>query len=153
MPAPEEVSSAKTDRRHEARRLSLAVLFGWTFLSNNTDEAIEQALEALECRDVDLDMARLLIRGVTDNVDTLDDLIKTAAPEWPINQIAKVDLIALRIAVLELVILQNVPPKVAIDESIELAKEFGGDSAGKFVNGVLGTIVTNLNIKIEEGRK
>jgi len=148
-----ETTPPKKDKRHEARRLALAVLFGWSFISNDTEKALEQSREALGCEAADWGLARLLIRGVVDNLETLDSLIQSAAPEWPLSQVAKVDLIALRISVLELAILRDVPPKVAIDEGIELAKEFGGDNAGKFVNGVLGTIVKNLNLKVEGKKK
>ncbi len=141
-----ETIPKKLDKRHEARRVALCVLFGWTFLSTDTAQAIEHAKEALGCETADWDLVRLFVRGVIDNLDNLDEMIKAAAPEWPLTQVAKVDLIALRLAVLELVILRDAPTKVAINESIELAKEFGGDNAGKFVNGVLGTIVKNLNL-------
>ena len=89
-------------------------------------------------------MAVFISKGVTDNLDTIDKIIETSAPEWPLSQIAKVDLEILRIAIFELFIARNVPPKVAIDEAVELAKEFGGDNSSKFVNGVLGTVVKQM---------
>ena len=67
-------------------------------------------------------------------------MISPAAPEWPIDQIAKIDKAILRMSLYELLIKREVPPKVAINEAVELAKEFGGDNSSKFVNGVLGTI-------------
>ena len=88
-----------------------------------------------------------MVCGVVENKNHLDEIIIETAPEWPIEQIAKIDLIILRIAIFELLIAQNVPPKVAIDEAVELAKEFGSDSSGKFVNGVLGTVVEKKKIK------
>lgn len=81
-----------------------------------------------------------LADGVVAKQKQLDELIGPAAPEWPIEQIARVDKIVLRMAVYELVLKVEVPPKVAINEAIELAKSFGGDNSSKFVNGVLGTI-------------
>lgn len=146
-----EGNPKKFDKRHEARRVALCTLFGWTFLSGDAAQAIEHAKEALGCESADWDLVRLFVRGVIDNLDNLDEMIKAAAPQWPLAQVAKVDLIALRLAVLELVILRDAPVKVIIDESIELAKEFGGDNAGKFVNGVLGTIVKNLNLAPSKG--
>jgi len=93
---------------------------------------------------VDNDLALFLVKGVTENLDDIDKIIEESAPEWPIEQIAKIDLEALRIAIFELHFAKNVPPKVAIDEAIELGKEFGGENSGKFINGVLGTVVRNL---------
>lgn len=73
----------------------------------------------------------------------IDNLITASAPEWPLDQINKLDLAVLRVAVYEL-LLKVTPPKVVIDEAVEIAKEYGSDSSGKFVNGVLGTIITTL---------
>ncbi len=135
---------SQKDPRHEARRIALATLFGWSFLSKNTDQLTELAKEELSGEEFDKNLAKSLIKGVTKNLDTIDQIIKAAAPEWPLDQIARIDLICLRIAVFELYIAQEVPHKVAIDEAIELAKEFGSEQSGKFVNGVLGTIVKTL---------
>lgn len=77
------------------------------------------------------------------NLPSVDEKIQNAAPEWPISQIAKIDLAVLRLAVGELMT-QKEPPKVVIDEAVELAKEFGNDKSPKFVNGVLGTILKSL---------
>lgn len=82
------------------------------------------------------------------NAEVLDKQIQSAAPEWPINKIAKIDLAILRLATYELTIDKSQPPKVIIDEAIELAKEFGNQNSPKFVNGVLGTILKTIsNIK------
>lgn len=83
-----------------------------------------------------------LVEGVIKNIEKIDSLIRKSAPEWPLNQITMVDRNVLRVGIYELLYgdKEQVPPKVAINESIELAKTFGGDSSGKFVNGVLGTI-------------
>lgn len=81
-----------------------------------------------------------LSKKVITNLKNIDSIINKSAPLWPIDQIAKVDLAILRLATYELIYDQSIPKKVVIDEAIELAKEFGGDKSGKFVNGVLGTI-------------
>ncbi|MEA2020739.1 MAG: transcription antitermination factor NusB [Patescibacteria group bacterium] len=135
------------DPRHNARRISLATLFSWSVLSQELSEAIRIAAEVLDIEKYDKDLANFIIQGVTENKDCLDQIIQETAPEWPLKQIAKVDLIILRIAIFELVIAQDVPPKVAIDEAVELAKEFGSDNSSKFVNGVLGTVVEKKDIK------
>ncbi|MBM3283555.1 transcription antitermination factor NusB [Candidatus Gottesmanbacteria bacterium] len=75
----------------------------------------------------------------------IDSLISIAAPQFPINKISKIDVAILRLAVYELTIEKKQPPKVVIDEAIELAKEFGGEASSAFVNGVLGTILKNTD--------
>lgn len=75
------------------------------------------------------------------NFGEIDKLIKKAAPEWPINKVAKIDLAILRLAVYEIVIDKHQPDKVIIDEAIEIAKAFGNDRSPSFINGVLGTIL------------
>jgi N utilization substance protein B len=81
-----------------------------------------------------------LVLGVLSNMPFLDENIIPAAPEWPLGQIARVDRNILRIAILELLILKENPPKVIINEAVEIAKTFGGNNSSKFINGVLGTI-------------
>lgn len=85
-----------------------------------------------------------LIRGVLDHQADIDATIVKYAPEWPLEQITIVDRNVLRIGVFELTFSRDVPPKVAINEAIELAKGFGGESSGRFVNGVLGAIFRDL---------
>lgn len=82
------------------------------------------------------------------NIDKIDQQITQAAPQWPLNKVAKVDLAILRLAVYELTITKIEPPKVIIDEAIEIAKEYAGDTSSSFINGALGTIVTKLNRQI-----
>lgn len=85
-----------------------------------------------------------LIKGVEQNLLELDKIIVQTAPEWPIDQITVVDRNILRLGIYELMFAKEVPPKVAINEAVELGKAFGGESSGKFVNGVLGTLYKNL---------
>src|SRR3990167_625277 len=85
-----------------------------------------------------------LVLGVEQHLADLNKIITETAPEWPIEQITIIDRNVLRIGILELMFLREVPPKVAINEAVELGKVFGGDSSGKFVNGVLGTLYKNM---------
>lgn len=87
-----------------------------------------------------------IVQGVIKNLDKINAIIEKAAPQWPLDQIAIVDRNVLRIGLFELLFgsRDEVPPKVAINEAIELAKSFGGDSSGKFVNGVLGTVYREI---------
>jgi len=133
----------KTDPRHQARRRALQTLFSWSF---HEDKAI-QPLESHIFDDEDLsaphsnDLYSVLIDNIPTVKTKLNGIIEESAPEWPINQIARVDASILRIAIYELIYYPATPTKVAIDEAVELAKEFGGANSSKFVNGVLGTVV------------
>ena len=84
------------------------------------------------------------IQPVIDDLLDIDSLIHQAAPEWPISQINKVDLAILRLSIYELK-QKQIPYKVAIDEAVELAKEYGSDNSAKFINGVLGTVLEKLS--------
>lgn len=94
--------------------------------------------------------ARLLVMGVKTYWTYLDSVVRDLAPEWPIEQIAAADRNVLRIAVYELLFDPDIPPKVAINEAVELAKMFGSESSPRFVNGVLGTLVSRDRAKIRE---
>lgn len=118
----------KSDPRHIARKDAVCRLFEWSF----------QKLERHKPE------SEKLTKRVLKNIETIDEIIERAAPAWPIGQIAKVDLAVLRLAVFELVFGKTAPYKVVIDEAIELAKEFGGETSPGFVNGVLGTVVKSV---------
>lgn len=127
-------------RRHQARELALKVLFE---LETDPKDAIVALKFRAEEEGMGTDIAAFaegLVQGVTDHQDELDALIAGASRNWKLDQMAKVDRIILRIAAYELTVARNVPPRAAINESIELAKTFSGEEAGRFVNGVLGKI-------------
>jgi len=84
------------------------------------------------------------IQAIIAALPDVDERIARAAPEWPVDKIAKIDLAVLRLAVFELTIERKEPPKVVIDEAIELAKEYGNEHSSQFVNGVLGTILKSI---------
>ena len=98
-----------------------------------------------------------LVEGVTVKQDELDAIIQPVAPDWPLSQIARIDKVILRMGVYELYYSPNVPKKVIINEAVELAKSFGADNSSKFINGVLGTVLKNLEadspIKKPTGKK
>ncbi len=93
------------------------------------------------------DFVKNLFFGIIEKKEIIDSMIEKSAPEWPINQINMVDRNVLRLGIYELVFSdpEAVPPKVAINEAIEIAKSFGSDSSGRFINGVLGTVFRELN--------
>ncbi len=105
-------------------------------LADILDRNYQEFSKALEGREF-IDQ---LVWGIKENGDKIDAIIVPAAPEWPIEQIALIDLIILRLGIFELLFAKEVPPKVAINEAVELAKAFGGPNSSKFVNGVLGTV-------------
>ena len=99
----------------------------------------------------DTDFVQDLVSGVSSKIEQIDGIIGPAAPEWPVEQIAKIDKVILRIGVYELMLKRDVPPKVAINEAVELAKAFGGENSSKFINGVLGTIYRASDFYEPEG--
>jgi len=94
-----------------------------------------------------------VVQGVLEHQETLDKLISQYAPEWPIEQMAIIDRNILRIALFEFLVDGGTPPKVAINEAVELAKTFGSDSSRRFVNGVLGTLLASQNLPQSRKRK
>ena len=92
----------------------------------------------------DVEFVRQLVAGVSAAATKLDTQLGPIAPEWPIDQIARMDRVVLRIGLYELQTIDGVPPKVVINEAVELAKAFGGDNSSKFINGVLGTALRQI---------
>lgn len=112
------------DPRHQKRRGAVQALFAWEFRNGKTEDE--------------------LANHVTKHLSGIDVLITECAPEWPLEQINKIDLAILRLAIFELTVAKNEPVKVVIDEAVELAKEFGSESSPSFINGVLGTALKKI---------
>ena len=135
--------------RHLSRSIVLQTLFEWDFNTLKTNEAADALLRNIaEFADnsADLEFMKNLLAGVVAKVEDLNSIINKAAPEWPIDKISTIDRNVLRIGLYELLFSDRgeVPPKVAINEAIELAKSFGGENSGKFVNGVLGAVYKEI---------
>jgi len=131
-------------KRHQARELALKVLFQLEASDDDPEEVLNyHAAEGAATADVTA-FAGQLVRGVLANRDRLDAILSEASDNWKVEQMAKVDRIVLRIAVYEITIDRRVPTKAAINESIELAKTFSGDEAGRFVNGILGRVAATV---------
>jgi len=140
--------------RHLSRIIAFQTLYEWEFLRHKCSEdmtegvdpkaGLEPAMErnyneyakSLENRT----FIENLVWGVIDKQSNIDAILAPAAPDWPIDQISLVDLVIMRMGIYELLFAVEVPPKVAINEAVELAKAFGGENSSKFVNGVLGTV-------------
>jgi N utilization substance protein B len=108
------------------------------------DPILKRNAEEFSLGDSDLQFALNLLLGVLGKRDEVDEIIGKAAPQWPIEKIAPVDRNVLRLGIYELMFLNDVPPKVAINEAVEIGKAFGGENSGKFINGVMGTLYKKL---------
>lgn len=118
----------------------MQTLYEWDFRPEGSIDEIKQRNIDNYSEDADKEFIDLTINGVIKNVKEADELIIKAAPEWPLEQISTVDKTILRMAVFEILHSDEVPPKVAINEAVELGKTFGSENSSKFINGVLGTI-------------
>ncbi len=133
--------------RHLGRIIALQTLYEQEFRIECRDDSF--SLKEVLARNIsryrdmveDQDFIAGLVNGVDAKRDELDEVLQPVAPEWPIDQIARMDRIVLRMGAYELLFGVNVPPKVVINEAVELAKGFGGENSSKFVNGVLGTVL------------
>jgi transcription antitermination protein NusB len=141
--------------RHLGRIVALQTLYEQDFrldcgdngfdLTAVLDRNIERYSETID----DKSFIVALVNGVDSHKTELDNTLQPIAPEWPLAQIARMDRVVLRIGLYELLYEKDVPPKVAINEAVELAKAFGSENSSKFINGVLGTALRNL----EAGKK
>ncbi len=136
--------------RHLSRSLAMQVLFEWDFKdqqnADNIEEAIDRIVDEFAPGLEDVSFVSNLVLGVVAKYEKLDNIISKAAPDWPLEQIAVVDRNVLRIGLYELLFgdRKEVPARVAINEAIELAKTFGGENSGRFVNGVLGAVYKEM---------
>lgn len=140
--------------RQLARSIVLQSLYEWDFYgrkSTITEIIARNTAEFGPGLDEEMGFIKRLSEGVLNHMAELDELITKAAPEWPMEQIAIIDRNALRIGLFELLHedKREVPSAVAINEAIEIAKNYGGPNSGKFINGVLGTVYTQL---VKEGK-
>jgi N utilization substance protein B len=126
--------------RTRARGLALQVLYEVDVANHSPVEVFQSRLEDTPLSDELAEFARQIIFGVLPRIQDLDLLIAKYAPEWPLDQVAVIDRNILRMAFWEFAIQRETPLKVAINEAVELAKQFGSDSAPRFVNGVLGSL-------------
>jgi len=144
--------------RHLGRIISLQSLYEYEFrlkagdATADIDTIVAKNIEPYSKALGDTEFVYALSKGVVDNMKKLDEELRPLAPEWPIDTIAAIDRNVLRIGLFELES-RNVPPKVAINEAVELAKAFGSDNSSKFVNGVLGTAFKELGLGETEEKK
>ncbi|MCA9388355.1 transcription antitermination factor NusB [Candidatus Berkelbacteria bacterium] len=126
--------------RHLSRTIAIQALYEWDFRDqDDLDEIVQRGIDTF-ANEVDVDFVNQITSGVAEKKAVLDQLITKYAPEWPLEQIAVIDKTLLRAAVYELMFTDDAPPKVIINEAVELAKTFGSDNSAKFINGVLGSV-------------
>lgn len=136
--------------RHLGRIIALQTLYEQDFRSESNDASFDLGLVLkrnvgrYESTVDDVFFVEQLVRGVSQHRAELDEILRPLAPEWPLEQIARMDRVVLRMGLYELLHAKDVPPKVVINEAVELAKAFGGDNSSKFINGVLGTALKNV---------
>lgn len=154
--------------RHLSRLVAVQTIYEWDFYkSYYTEEELSKMkndnkdqfslINILDknLRNVyylDKEFLKSLVNGIMNKMKYIDDIIEKAAPKWPINQITLTDRNVLRVGIFELLFgdYKEVPPKVAINEAIDVAKSFGGSQSGKFINGVLGTIYKEIGEPMKE---
>lgn len=127
-------------KRRKARRIALQSLFELDTVGHEPADCVSRiAQEASASKEIAA-YAHELVSGVTENQKRINEIIEETAPAWPLDQIAATDRNILRLAIYEIVIDNKVPMRAAINEAVELAKEYGGDNSPRFVNGVLGSV-------------
>lgn len=127
--------------RHTSRIAVMQALFAWEFRGGEPEEILKYMVEQFHPKLTELDFAEATLKGVLGKRDEIRGIIETTAPEWSFDKIAPIDRVILEIGVYEIVESTDVPPVVAINEAIEIAKEYGNESSPKFINGVLSTVM------------
>jgi N utilization substance protein B len=139
--------------RHLSRTIAMQTLYLWDFnhlKEADLDAVVDETLKEFAPGFDDDDFARKTAHGVVKNLAAIDGYITKYAPEWPLEQITFVDRNIMRLGIYEMLFTPDIPERVAINEAIEIAKAYGGESSGKFVNGVLGAIYKDID---EQSRK
>lgn len=139
--------------RHKARVVALKVLYECDFTGHDPEEALNRVSAETHLSSEAMSFSRQLIAGVLHHSRTLDHIIERFAPAFPVSQMSAVDRSLLRLGIHELVHVDATPSKVAINEAIELAKLFGGDSSAKLVNGVLGSVAAEYRTSDIDGQR
>ncbi|MEX1052079.1 MAG: transcription antitermination factor NusB [Patescibacteria group bacterium] len=129
--------------RHLSRTVAMQSLYEWDFHPGGDILKIAERVMGPVKDDVDVEYTNRVLEGTVKHAEEIDKLITDAAPEWPLEQISIIDKSILRLSAYELLHDDDIPPKVAINEAVEIAKTFGGENSSKFINGVLGTLYRN----------
>ena len=128
--------------RRKARAIVLQALYEIDCVGHKAEEVVDRLLAKDELSEENAAFVQSLVNGVLQNRDKIDQYIKEYAPAWPLGQLSVIDRNILRLAIFEILLDNKMPVKVAINEAVELAKNFGSNSSSRFINGVLGSIST-----------
>ena len=132
--------------RRQSRIIALQVLYETDVAPRDTNAVLERRIGEDSVPVAVAGFARDLVNGVLENREEIDKIVARFAPSWPVHQMAVVDRNILRMAIFEMMMGGETPPKVAINEAVDLAKAFGSDSSSKFVNGVLGSVMETVEL-------
>jgi N utilization substance protein B len=130
--------------RRKARVAALQALYEADVSGHDPRAALDRLSQEAELTDAQREFAEELLTGVIEHRDAIDDVIRQAAPQWPVAQIAAIDRNVLRLAIREILMNNGAPIRAAINEAVELAKMYGSDNSARFVNGVLGSVSLSL---------
>ncbi|MFC1532078.1 transcription antitermination factor NusB [Thermodesulfobacteriota bacterium] len=133
--------------RRKARELAIQILFHMEFSPGNADEVFELICENFNSSKSIRAFSRKLVCGVSEKMEYLDKLIRHSSTNWRLERMSKVDRSILRLSAFEILFMEDIPPKVSIDEAVELGKKYGNEESGAFINGVLDNIFNELNLK------
>lgn len=142
-----------TGLRRKARIAALQVLYEIDNSNHRAEEVLARTVQECSLPELAADFAGKLINGIIQNKKAIDDQIRRFAPLFPLEQIAVIDRNILRLAIYEILFNSDVPVKAAVNEAVELAKEFGGDGSPKFINGVLGSVIANSDNSLAAPKK
>ena len=131
-------------QRRRARIVALQALYESEYAANSPELIVERTLQDKNLTQQSSEFALILVKGVTQHRQQIDDVIGQFAPAFPISQMSAMDRNILRLALFEVLIDKSAPAKVAINEAVELAKAFGSHTSSKFVNGVLGSVISKF---------
>jgi transcription antitermination factor NusB len=126
--------------RRRARELAVQVLFHLEFTPDDPSEVFDLVCENFDARKSIRDFSKQLVLGVCEKKKTLDKVISEASKNWRIERMARLDRSILRLATFEIMFIEDIPPKVSLDEAVEIGKKFGSDDSGRYINGVLDNI-------------
>lgn len=133
--------------RRRARELAIKVLFHMEFTPGDLDEVFHLICENFGSSKSIRSFSRQLVLGVCENKEELDRLISRSSKHWRLERMSRVDRTILRLAAFEILAMRDIPPKVSIDEAVELGKKYGTEDSGSFINGILDNIYNNLKLE------
>jgi N utilization substance protein B len=138
-------------KRRRARELAIQVLFHMEYNPGDPGESFERVCESFSPPKEVRPYSREVVVGVWENRTDLDRLISRSSKNWRVERMSRVDINILRIAIYEVLYMKDVPPKVSIDEAVELGKRYGTEESGAFINGILDHIYNQLKAEVDQG--